>query len=76
MLHILQLQSLLFVSQNQKVLYCQVCLHTQGICIGVRSFQYRNDKHSADKHIIAVAGLGNKSILSINSNVYSLCRLV
>ncbi len=30
-------------NQNQKELYCQVCLHTQGICLGVRSFQYRNN---------------------------------
>ncbi len=35
-------------NQNQKELYCQVCLHTQGICLGVRSFQYRKYKHSAD----------------------------
>ncbi len=28
--------------QNQKELYCQVCLHTQGICLGVRSFHYRS----------------------------------
>ncbi len=34
--------------RNQKELYCQVCLHTQGICLGVRSFQYRKYKHSAD----------------------------
>ncbi len=24
------------------------CLHIQGICLGVRSFQYRKYKHSAD----------------------------
>ncbi len=35
-------------NQNQKETYCQVCLHTQGICLGVRSFQYRKYKHSAD----------------------------
>ncbi len=27
--------------RNQKELYCQVCLHTQGICLGVRNFQYK-----------------------------------
>ncbi len=34
--------------KEKKELYCQVCLHTQGICLGVRSFQYRKYKHSAD----------------------------
>ncbi len=26
---------------NQKELYCQVCLHTQGIWLGVINFQYK-----------------------------------
>ncbi len=34
--------------KNQKELYCQVCLHTQGICLGVRSFQYRNNTVQTD----------------------------
>ncbi len=29
-------------NQNQKELYCQVCLHTQGMRFGGRSFQYRS----------------------------------
>ncbi len=40
------------VYRNQKELYCQVCLHThthtQGICLGVRSFQYRNNTVQTD----------------------------
>ncbi len=35
-------------NQNQKELYCQVCLHTRGICLGVRSFQYRNNTVQTD----------------------------
>ncbi len=32
----------------RKSFTCQVCLHTQGICLGVRSFQYRNNTVQTD----------------------------
>ncbi len=36
----------LYQIQNQKELYCQVCLHTQGICLGVRRLPIQKHKHS------------------------------
>ncbi len=36
------------INQNPKELYCQVRLLAQEINLGVRSFQYRKYRHSAD----------------------------
>ncbi len=38
----------IYLESELEELYCQVCLHTQGICLGVISFQYKKYKHSAD----------------------------
>ncbi len=60
--------------QNQKELYCQVCLHTQGICLGVRSFRYRNNTVQTDNSIMGsfVFGESHSDARTLNS-VHYLC---
>ncbi len=48
--------------RNQKELYCQVCLHTQGICLGVRNFQYKKYKQ-CNKHIKKVVKIKTKQTI-------------